>query len=128
MFIFSRIANPDPKNPNSIPTFGYRNVLPLSKNSSYFQVRNEPIFLPNSSLILRMFSHIGYCPEHSKVIIFIMETICSLYKRKTSEILRTSHHNYFRIQQIVTNPTYDQDALLHVISTSKPTLLRYTCT
>ena len=33
-----RVARPDAGNPNSIPTFGYRNVLPLNKNVSLFQV------------------------------------------------------------------------------------------
>ena len=36
--LFLRVANPDPTNKNSIPTFGYRNVLPLNKNASNFQV------------------------------------------------------------------------------------------
>ena len=43
--IFSRLATPDSRNPNSIPTFGYRNVLPLNKNASDFQVSSETIFL-----------------------------------------------------------------------------------
>lgn len=42
-FIFSRLATPDSRNPNSIPTFGYRNVLPLNKNASDFQVSSETI-------------------------------------------------------------------------------------
>ena len=60
VFIFSRVAHPDPKNPNSIPTFGYRNVLPLNKNASDFQVSNEPTFLRNSGLVPRVFSRILY--------------------------------------------------------------------
>lgn len=32
-----RFAQPDPENVNSISTFGYRNVLPLSKNASSFE-------------------------------------------------------------------------------------------
>lgn len=31
------VAAPDPNNGNSTPTFGYHNVLPLNKNTSYFQ-------------------------------------------------------------------------------------------
>ncbi|KAM7451541.1 Integrin beta-1 [Porites harrisoni] len=38
-----RVARPDAGNPNSIPTFGYRNVLPLNKNVSLFQYAIEKL-------------------------------------------------------------------------------------
>jgi len=37
------LATPDSRNPNSIPTFGYRNVLPLNKNASDFQEAIEKL-------------------------------------------------------------------------------------
>ncbi|KAJ7380204.1 Integrin beta-1 [Desmophyllum pertusum] len=37
------IAHPDPKNLNSTPTFGYRNVLSLNKNASNFQAAIEKL-------------------------------------------------------------------------------------
>lgn len=73
VFIFSRVANPDPKNPNSISTFGYRNVLPLNKNSSDFQVSNDRYFTspdPNSKSIFPklVFYFFLECPEPSEEI------------------------------------------------------------
>lgn len=80
VFIFSRVANPDPKNPNSISTFGYRNVLPLNKNSSDFQVSNDRYFTspdPNSKSIFPklVFYYFFECPEPSEEISFLQACV-----------------------------------------------------
>lgn len=94
VFIFSRVANPDPKNPNSISTFGYRNVLPLNKNSSDFQVSNDRYFTspdPNSKSIFAKLVFYFFWSVQSPVKRFLF------YKLVWSTL--TKHRNPFAVVQ-----------------------------